>query len=279
METAMNSFTWRVAAGGYEWYNGPGPDDSILITPHLVPAGDWKTREYEPLKEYTGLFRTFAETPPTLEGILEFANQYGHLGHDARAPEGFPEDPNELYTEEDRDRYEAARRVVKPFEAQFDWEMVIDAVRECVEAWDRIQRREGNERLLESLRKRINHELGIPGRLRPCLAPNRVRGGLVLELEPSSLLGAIWLQLAQAVAGDKEYRACASCGRSFELSPDTMRADAVYCKEACRARAYRNRKETAVKLASKGKTPRQIAKELGSDVDTVKGWLARSKGK
>src|SRR5690242_8337086 len=35
---------------------------------------------YEPLKENTGLFREFAETAPSTEGVLQFATRYGFLG-------------------------------------------------------------------------------------------------------------------------------------------------------------------------------------------------------
>jgi hypothetical protein len=38
------------------------------------------TREYAPLLEYTGLFRTFADTPLTKEAVLKFANKFGCLG-------------------------------------------------------------------------------------------------------------------------------------------------------------------------------------------------------
>jgi hypothetical protein len=53
--------------------------------PQLVLASlpDRGIRVYEPLKE-RGLFLTFADTPPTAEGIVQFANRYGPLGFPAR---------------------------------------------------------------------------------------------------------------------------------------------------------------------------------------------------
>jgi hypothetical protein len=267
----MNSFTWRVADGGYRWYpyrkrrHGEGC---------LAPAGGWKYRLYEPLKEYTGLFRTFAFTPTTEKGILGFANQYGHLGDMPDPPEGFPD--LDEFTEEDWDRYDAAQLEVEPCENFWDWESNINAVRGCVEAWDRVRRGEGDDDLLETVRKRVDREFRC--RVQPRLLPD-VRGGLTVEYQPENLLGAIWLQLALAMAGEKKYRACAFCGRPFELTPDLKRADAQYCKEACRSRAYRARRDKAVELAAGGKTVKQIARELGSDVQTVRGWLARAKEK
>ena len=34
------------------------------------------------------------------------------------------------------------------------------------------------------------------------------------------LLGAFWLQLADAITGNKKYRSCLECGRWFEISAD-----------------------------------------------------------
>src|SRR5947209_1749430 len=70
----MTDFTWRVAVGGYRWQDSPDG-------PALVPAGGaWREREYQPLEEFTGLFRTFADADPSPEGFLRFANEYGPLG-------------------------------------------------------------------------------------------------------------------------------------------------------------------------------------------------------
>src|SRR5262249_10502563 len=74
---AMNGFTWPVAVKGYEWLEFPDYSRTVWL---LQPIQKWPVRHYEPLKEYTGLFRTFAKVEPTKEGILAFANQFGVLG-------------------------------------------------------------------------------------------------------------------------------------------------------------------------------------------------------
>lgn len=53
------------------------------------------------------------------------------------------------------------------------------------------------------------------------------------------LLGELWLQLAEAVERNLDYRACGECGRLFEVRPDIARSDKKYCSVACRMRAYR----------------------------------------
>ncbi len=45
-----------------------------------VPLGGIGGEPYSPLEEYSALFRTFAFTVPTKQGILEFVTRYGFLG-------------------------------------------------------------------------------------------------------------------------------------------------------------------------------------------------------
>src|SRR5262249_16845051 len=101
----------------------------------------------------------------------------------------------------------------------------------------------------------------------------------VLRLAPHGLFGAICLQFAQAIDGDRNYQACPVCGRWFELAPGVNRADKLMCSDACRMRAYRQRQERARQMHAEGKNARQIAAELESDVATVKGWIGKHKGK
>lgn len=60
-----------------------------------------------------------------------------------------------------------------------------------------------------------------------------------LEVVPTCLIGAMWLQLARAIEGDKEYRRCKrpGCGRYFDL--DTGRSDAEFCSNACKSKDRR----------------------------------------
>jgi uncharacterized protein YjcR len=50
-------------------------------------------------------------------------------------------------------------------------------------------------------------------------------------------------------------------------------ADAQYCRGACRTKAYKQRKKEARRLYAAGKPLKMIAKELGTSVEVVKGWL------
>lgn len=75
------------------------------------------------------------------------------------------------------------------------------------------------------------------------LIPEMTGGGHVVRFAPSSLLAAMWLQLAQTVEGDLQYRQCshAGCRRWFLLSPigAGRRRHSLFCTARCRLREWR----------------------------------------
>lgn len=100
------------------------------------------------------------------------------------------------------------------------------------------------------------------------LEPSRVR--------PRSLLGAAWLLLDDARAGDSvEVRRCLECRMPFIANPANERGHPrKFCpsSEICRKR-YDKRKRSARELAKAGEHPAVIAKRLRRDVSTVRTWL------
>lgn len=109
----------------------------------------------------------------------------------------------------------------------------------------------------------------------PWLYCDGATGQTVFSFRVPSLWAAILLQFAQAIGGEHHYQQCPSCSRWFELAPGVNRANKQSCSDSCRQRLYRQRKERAVQLHQEGKTASEIARELDSDVTTVKGWLKR----
>jgi hypothetical protein len=66
-----------------------------------------------------------------------------------------------------------------------------------------------------------------------------------LKLEPRTLLDAIWLQLAQILAGDGEIRHCRYCGVWFAAGGRSgRRQDAKFCSDEHRI-AFNNQRRTA----------------------------------
>jgi hypothetical protein len=91
-------------------------------------------------------------------------------------------------------------------------------------------------------------------------SPSLKQSGASFELEMTSdtLIGAMWCQLADAVAKNTEFRQCANCGGWFSVSGRHARSDKQYCSGGCRLKAFKARQQQAATTSSDG-TPEQPA--------------------
>ncbi len=122
----------------------------------------------------------------------------------------------------------------------------------------------------------------VSGRMRGRVSPelrwdykaNRPHS-LVLQFVPTDLLGAMWLQLAEALNGGKGYRQCRGCKNWILISREDAgnRSSRQTCSNACRMKVYGERKDEARRLRDAGLSPAQVAKNLGTNVGTIEGWL------
>ena len=143
------------------------------------------------------------------------------------------------------------------------------------ELLDRFRRDDVIEPALYYVQRVVNERL--KGRVSPRLLWDHDRPRLGLQMVPSSLAGALWLQFAHAIERNSDFRQCNECRIWFELSAQSGRSDKVYCSNACRSRAYRKRQANAQSLHADGLSESEIAERLNSDVEAVKGWIAKSK--
>jgi hypothetical protein len=116
---------------------------------------------------------------------------------------------------------------------------------------------------------------------RPQAAHLQMSGG-ELRVVPTNLLGAMWIQLAVAIAEDKRFRKCPARDCTvvwFEVStgPLGVREDAEFCSARCRHTAYRDRKTSAKQMHRDGVSVKEIAKSLKTDVRRVRGWLGKKR--
>jgi hypothetical protein len=97
----MIYFNWQVPKLGFEWIHTTArppmfsgtqqPEKSFYLV--RTGGGESTNPPYDPFTE-TGLYRNFADTPATREGILDFANRYGWLGVGVNIDEPVPDEPN-----------------------------------------------------------------------------------------------------------------------------------------------------------------------------------------
>jgi hypothetical protein len=250
----MNAFTWRVWANGYEWKEWRG---LRYLSPRVVPMSGGGRREHQP---GPALFREFAGTDPTPEGALLFANRYGLLLDPERsAPDGGGPHPEPGVYAVHFDNGD--EHFVEHYESFDLWREQIDLLHQAVRIRDT---GEGADQLVALVSD------GLAGRVTPRFVQDPRTGRLELQVVPDNLLGALWLQLAEAIGGGKQFRQCAICGGWFEVSG---RSDQRVCTQACRSKAYRARQDRARQLAAEGRGFPAIAKELGSNAKTVRKWV------
>jgi len=51
----------------------------------------------------------------------------------------------------------------------------------------------------------------------------------------------------------------------------------MFCSDSCRTRSYQLRRQEAKRLNARKVPIREIARRLGSDVPTIKGWIKKEK--
>jgi hypothetical protein len=141
------------------------------------------------------------------------------------------------------------------------------------EVLDRFVRGDLVKPALHYVQSVINKQLQKRASPRLLWDANRERLGLYIV--PEGLIGALWLQFARAVERDSQFRQCAECGIWFELAPGTARSDKLYCSTPCRTKAYRKRQAEAARLHGEGRSLDDIARDLESEPDTVRGWIER----
>jgi hypothetical protein len=322
-------FPWHVTEGGYHWVDSHPVSESgqgrcpFLTHGRPIGASGFRAMRYLPLSAFSGLFRVFADTEPSRDGIKAFADRFGPLGgeiakqiplYDQPNAKGVPLGTGEpLATWNDQilmmrfaiDIWEAARTGgVGRLERVVFWTQDGSGVQilshpelakgQVPEAPARVERalvpgtHLGDDVLgrfvpgdlvkpaLHYVQSTINNQL--EGRASPRLLWDANRERLGLYIVPDGLVGALWLQFARAVERDSRFRQCAECCLWFELAPGTARADKLYCSTPCRTKAYRKRQAEAVRLHGEGHAVDDIARELESDPETVRGWIKRKGG-
>jgi hypothetical protein len=105
----------------------------------------------------------------------------------------------------------------------------------------------------------------LEGNASPQLRYDVRSGKRVIQIVPENLLAAMWLQFAQAIAGNRTYRACKECGRWFEISVegDGFRINRLFCSDACKSRDYRRGKREEADNKARGKKASRTTKRKG----------------
>ena len=325
MANQFFDFEWSVAPERHRWRK-VAPSDAerlnrakgagwVLVEVDRSESSDAPHR-YEPLRDATGLFRTFASTAPTKKGVLAFAKEYGLLGTEQYLDPHPHDVPNPI----------VEGRVVG--ERLSDWFDHILVMKDAVEVWDLATKRdEDGLRKIERSRKLFteptSHRLAERAAVEPVhdaytssgfdhrldyyhatssgsllkdawalvmdvvqqhlvetglemtMGGDGARGTARLYVTPTSLLGAMWLQFAEAISEQKDYARCKLCGKPFEVSTAQtgFRTNRRFCSDVCKNQFHYQKRQDARQLLDQGVKLKEIAERFGTTSTVVKKWL------
>lgn len=277
----LADFEWRRAEDGYCWRRVGG---RLFMVPAQSDGKTLRAVTYKPFaKAGSAMFMEFAALDAKPQSHLAFANRYGQLGFPLRMlvhqrsskfeqlppqetanawlPEEWGTGPvGEFFalrgTDNDRACWSAQSTLIDRFVHPEPLNRVMEGDDGAPET----------QRLMNSL---------LQDSVQVFFTWSEASQKFDLRMKPISLIGAMWLQTALSMTGTKAFRQCPVCGRAIEISrTGGARPDAVYCSNACRTKNARQRQKEARQLHAEGREPAQIAKRLGADLATVRGWLA-----
>jgi hypothetical protein len=248
------SYALQVLASGGPETGGPRTEFRKLILPCDFTLTAHSRRQLGPRE--AGLHREFAALSASEEAIADFAARFGLL----------------------RGRQPADVTAVAPIPSLWladsweDWRGEIEAARRAIELWDSSDRgRHASQSVLDQLVALMDSRLGCE--LRPVRRPDQ--RGLMPQIAPSTLGGAIWLQILREASGWIEVIRCRNCGRWFQFDPANVRRDPFLCSPACRTATHRQRKAEALKLGASGLAPATIARRVGTTEERVRQWITQ----
>jgi hypothetical protein len=211
MPQILLNFEWQRDTAGYRLVpdeKPSQPEDTLVFHPlgirvvsekkpqRLMRLGG-RLRSYRPLDQFETLFRMFANNVRTQEDVLEFAEKFGPLTVD-----GLDEEVGER---------------------AYDTVAHAEAMREFLSYTG------GEKRLLE---RGIDSQMNSLGDIDVALVLDPTTTKPKLQLSPSSLRDALWLQFGQSLSGDVSLRQCQHCGAWFETGVGTgRRRDARFCSD------------------------------------------------
>ncbi len=256
------------------WNKPPGHRKFTWAGDTLTLPPGTELRRYR-VDEGLALFKSFAELPSREAAILDFANTHGPLTANlAFCPLSFWRDHIRLMRQMVDLRYalkefdwKGIRENLQPFHT-FDTPNA-RAIKEKLRKGNRLT----DEELIEAAVMRLLYPATQAERnLIPEVVFDAAKKTVGLRLRHASLLDYMWHQLSRAVVENVELKSCQVCGSSFD--PRRYRDDHRICSDRCRYRLYQDRIASAKEMRAKGKTPRQIAKELSAELTHVKKWIA-----
>jgi hypothetical protein len=248
-EASPGSEAYLVIPSCWEHPNFDNMDDSDFPSaPH----------SYRPMENKT-ILKSFVNTQITKEGIMLFVEKFGHLGipkfhrHDGVVPV-FGEALGDWIREINKIKNvlvhwsivrskDELKGDVHHLQAHmgvlFPWMDVSEEYMRLLNVGLVLPYDPYNQKIsrLSQITQAINS--GLINRIQPVAEINETVDGISFTLAPTTLIGAIWLQVAEVVSPKSRTKICGYCGELFEAK--NMKAE--YCKTSHQQMAHRKRKQ------------------------------------
>jgi hypothetical protein len=192
MPARLIEFKWWHDAKGYRLMEAHGD------RPQRIVRRGGRLVAHRPLDKAQTLYLPFARFANTPESVLQFIQQNGPLtdrGLDEQAGESVADAIGQASMMDELLRhYQAGRRSLGPWHGPFELPWI------------------------------------VLGKIDAFLVPDAATKKPRLQLTPSNLIDALWLQLGEDVSQGARLRSCRHCGAWFRAGPGTRRrGDAEYC--------------------------------------------------
>jgi hypothetical protein len=278
----------REVVGGGEPKYGDGLH--LMITDGLsASVSRMLSKPVEPLEIDSAIHRNFASLDLTAESFVGFASQFGLLGGGLEVPIEVPGAKGE------------AKSIISMGEPVQAWRNEVESLRKAINLWELVQKDD-----VDAMRQFFQEEKPkLPPRYDALVSVGKVRQPALfvlkrmirprlqgqvpldltaeedalspaVELLPRSHRAGHWLMISLDINDNRQYRSCGQCGKWFEFLTSTRRTTRMYCSNACRSKTYRGRQDQARRLHEEGVPSGDIARELETDVKTVKRWVGNS---
>lgn len=256
-------------------------DGYVIRDDVLKPRNESPVEHYDPR---AGLYLEFASIPLTEEGILEFANRFGllfrpgvrHTILNARIAKAGPAiEPETSFQGRGEETVAHWRGIIGEMNDALQVLSFSRSKDTSVEALftDRaLAKLEQNTMLSWSGSRSIDAFVRIQKLLKEKLASFRfvlsvsVKNGLTFRsyLEAPDLETLLWVQLAQALGGDRTFRRCEICGKWLEIAREGSgrRPAARTCSGNCRVKLHNRFKRRARELRAGGSSWKKFVTEL-----------------
>jgi hypothetical protein len=284
-----------LVAMGEEWQPSQVPDELFLKFSYLDPASDDAIRNFANANGLLGGFlhwlslsapKRAAEKPGTIGGqknkaIKAEPRSYwrNHIRRMKDAIElwmALKTQNTELLVKRriqpDQIEYEGPKRRSKPFKFH-DSEAITLPDRSVIAKRFKLEdlitpARVYLQNMVDGqLRNYVEHRLHV--------APDVKSAGTYAM--PTSLIGAMWLQVTKAIGDLSSIRPCDVCGKPMVITPGGYRNNRRSCSNTCRMKIYETRKLEARQLLKEGVLADEIAIRLDTEVAQVLKWTQNTK--